>query len=516
MTSSLLSTAEGSSPTAEGSPLAKDFQALRKPPRKRMGASAGSALSLQGLNPIDFSELLQEKDATAAIQRVPEQSLYIALVHADPEECLEVLPKISREQWLGIVDLDAWRGDRLSFLSFSKWLRQFQSINPGQGFERFKELDEEYQLALLGPYIQLIDLETYEAASQAVQDSYTALPGNELFYQISSDNKEIYECIESLVQGGLEKNIEYLLSLLSHAFFLPPHEQEELISRFRNGRLQDLGFLPAEETSAFFPAFGSELLASMRREYEVSWNWLEGTKLGESEQLSVQDVAMDESTYFEQVLSTLLQAGDEKQAELTQVQQQLVAVTNGFASALGIDPGDTNSLALSLKQVHVLVSLALEHLSQNEVPKAIAILKKQGIKKLLAFGYTLVLEVQTLFVNGLSFVDQERYKKLTKYYYGKQTQLLHTEFDNLFLEDLGLQVSELLKNAFRILPRIPLAKEGNTLDSEQNSDEKRYIFEYINNFSQLTWVNYSLYSVYKEVIDDTKALDNESYFTVSS
>ncbi|MBP9709057.1 MAG: hypothetical protein KBD78_15585, partial [Oligoflexales bacterium] len=93
-----------------------------------------------------LNSYVQTDKAQELVQALPPGTLHRALHHADIELQVEVLPLISEEQWLRLVVCDAWIHDELSLSALSKWLKLYQQIDHVQAFERFKQLDEEYQL----------------------------------------------------------------------------------------------------------------------------------------------------------------------------------------------------------------------------------------------------------------------------------------------------------------------------------------------------------------------------------
>ena len=91
---------------------------------------------------IDFDQLLLSEDPEAAVQALPPQQLFNSLVQRGVEDCLEVLPLLSTEQVVRILDYDAWRGDRLEPLRMIRWLNLFKEVSDEQLYQRFRSLDE--------------------------------------------------------------------------------------------------------------------------------------------------------------------------------------------------------------------------------------------------------------------------------------------------------------------------------------------------------------------------------------
>ena len=201
---------------------------------------------------VDLEALLVAEDPTAAVQAVAPQALYQALVNKGPEDALEVLLHLSEEQLVRIFDYDCWNDGRLAPLKAFRWLTLFKEHGPEELAKRFRELDEEYQLALIGPFVKMYDEDEYEKLSQPEQDSLNRMPCGTLFYRVTSDDPRIEEFITGLFEAIMTGDINYAYAVLTHASFLPPNEQEELIARFRKARLEEDGFVAFEDSLAAF------------------------------------------------------------------------------------------------------------------------------------------------------------------------------------------------------------------------------------------------------------------------
>jgi hypothetical protein len=182
---------------------------------------------------VDFKALLDAKDPVAAAESVPRRDMYLALVSQGPEDALEVLPLLSQEQFVSIIDNEAWQDGRLSVYQAIRWLDLYRNISSEQLYRRFRELDEEYQVALLNPFIEMVDEETFEKLGQEDQDKFTAMPCNTLWWRVKDGDEKVQEFVQSLLQASISEDPAYIYSLLGMAAMLPPNEQEALIKQFR-------------------------------------------------------------------------------------------------------------------------------------------------------------------------------------------------------------------------------------------------------------------------------------------
>ena len=106
---------------------------------------------------VDFTEILDAEDPAAAAQAVHRRDMYLALVSEGAEVALDILPLISAEQLVTIMDNEAWHDGKLVIHQAIRWLELYKDVGPEQLYVRFRQLDEEYQVAFLSPYIEMVD-----------------------------------------------------------------------------------------------------------------------------------------------------------------------------------------------------------------------------------------------------------------------------------------------------------------------------------------------------------------------
>ena len=152
-----------------------------------------SVKSASLLPAVNFKAILDAKDPVAAAQAVPRRDMYLALVSQGPEDALEILPLLSSEQFVAIIDHEAWQDGRLSVYQAIRWLDLYKNLGQEQLYRRFRELDEEYQVALLNPFIEMVDEEAFEILPQEEQDKFTAMPCNTLWWRVKDGDEKVQE-----------------------------------------------------------------------------------------------------------------------------------------------------------------------------------------------------------------------------------------------------------------------------------------------------------------------------------
>lgn len=416
-----------------------------------------------GLSAIDFGPILASKSPKKEIQSLATPLLYKSLLSRGLQDCAEILPLISNDQWENLVDYDCWQHGTLSAPKFFQWIKIFREHSNRHAFERVQDLEENLQIALLASLVRVFDQEAYDAMSPSQQDSLNRFPGDALYYSILSENAEIVEGVQSLVECGMETDMNYVMSLMAHASQMPPNECHEMSRQFRNARLEEDGFLPEEEIS---------LMLSPLKPVETT-KLLGQVKTIQSHTPQSDAVALFESTDFlEKVVSDIEKQGSSETAQA--IRNNFLYLANGIASFAGIDAGDNQGLKACLEQSIQMVSLGLSILSKNQVDLAAKILIAEYPKTMMRYAISVLNELKYDVLASFAKVgfDTEKLNAyLTRNKYGR----LLRHFDTEFLELVGHEQVEMIKG---FLNRFPVALVSST-------GEQRLVFKPIENMTGL-------------------------------
>ncbi len=399
---------------------------------------------------VDFPKLLAHPQHRRLIRALPPQMLYYSLLAQGVEDCLEVLPHISTEQFIRICDYDVWHEDRLVAKRLFTWLGFYRECSPKQMFTRFRSLDEEYQLAVLTPHVRVYTPEEYEKMTDVQQDSLYRFPRDALFYEITSTDQDIHTGIESLIDAAMAEDMNYAISALSHASYQLLGEADELLKQFRRARLEEDGFVTYEESmDLFIPQGWSELVAD--------WQMPSPAGAVGSDEGSMASAAgkQGEAFFLKQVLAHGVSSGWSGET-LTNIHRGFLYLSNALCTACRIESDDLNGLQRLLLHTQGLVAVALEVLSQGELGRASKILREESPQRLFRGVLQLLASLQLEVIASLKAAEipgAEKIEKFSKLH--KQGALLDF-LDRECLHVLGFAEVELLKGLFNRLPLVPV------------------------------------------------------------
>ncbi len=423
-----------------------------------------------GLSKVDLDSLIKKNNAPERIKALPPQELYVAIKEKGPEDCLEVLEHISQEQLVTIVDYEAWSNDKLEAKQAFKWLNLFKEISREQFFERYTELDEEYQISLLAKYVKVYEQEVVEKFSDIERDKLFTIAEGQLYLSIESEDKEVVAFITDLIDIFLGENPNYCLALLAHAAYLPPNEQEETVRRFRNARLEEDGYVGYEESLLAF----QPLEPSVLREKYSSLGQLPSEGAG----------ALIISQQPEKPFFDIVQDALNKKVpfgKLDQLKNGYLYLANSLCSACQIEADDLSGLKMLLEQSQALSGLGLEYLSDGHIPSACEIIQKEHPKVVFRTGLSLVYDLRKQIFEQLQVMQLPEFERIRRAYYTSKFGELLMLIDQHWTTILGFEYCETLKGLFN---RFPMVASGKQFD-EENNQVIRVVFKAVSSMARL-------------------------------
>lgn len=407
-------------------------------------ATKGALLCPSLICKTDLNELLEAKDPKSAVQAVDRRDMYLALVEASPEDALEVMPLLSKEQFVALIDYNSWDGQDLSIHKAIKWLELYRHHGLDQLFERYRELDEEYQTGLISPYVQIVDEEAYEVLSHEEQDQYRELPCHTLWYRIKGNDQAVEEFVNNLVEGGLGQDVAFIYSLLAMATYLPPNEQEDLLRQFRTARLEEDGFAtPSESREVFMPFDGKSLFDKWQpvaHDNLTSTELVSGWQGGES--------------FLNAVFLHIQASGQYDEAAVSTMRRSFAMLANTLAAACHVGADEPRQMTKLLEQCQGLVSLGLEILANGRVDKGAEILFAEQPKVIFRFALS---TIDTIRDRALSVIQDNRwpgYDRIVTNYKARKFGATLWYIDRELVDHAGTENVEILKGLFNRLPMI--------------------------------------------------------------
>lgn len=420
---------------------------------------------------IDIKSILESPDAREIVQELPVQPLYYALKQKGFEESLEVLPLLSQEQVTHMADYEAWDGDRFQPKKLFRFMKPFGAVSTELLYQRFSELDEEYQIASLQNVFKVYEVEHLFDLPEGVQDRAYAMPCNKVFYEILLDDKEDVEFVEELMNAAKEENLRYAYSLLGHSAYSLPNESEAQVALFRRARLEEDGFVSYEESLSIFAPIDRKALAK---------RWKHEGHSKDAVMLQGSDLV-----FLDAVLMRARDQGADVDA-LFQVHQNLLFLANALCAASQVSVDDIHGVHRVLEQGKALVSLGLEYAADGSIDLGAKIILKEHPKTLFQAGYGIVEDLRADVIKSMRRMFLPRSERLERLYASRQWGQIVLEIDRYWTENIGLEAAEILKG---LLNRFPMVAVGSP------DDPKRIVFHPVNSLGDFYELELSVQAI---------------------
>jgi len=411
--------------------------------------------------------ILASENAAAELSTLEPSFIRHVVLTAGVEDHLEILPLLNRDQLTHIMDFEGWDATgQISLAGAARWLQLHKQAKPEELFGRFREFEEEFQMAMLGPVIETYDLEAFEKMGQEEQDALLRLPCGEVFYKIKSEDPELRQFIEELVTQALAKDIEYAYSMLAHASYLPPNEQESLALRFRNARLEEEGFVSPEDSARLF-------LAGAGEEAILRWTSASVGALAENI-LATADSNEGFLSLGGMTIEKALAAGNHESA--AGVAASLSRLANTVAVAAGVDGDNRQGLRLVLAHTKGYCNLGLELLASEATRETTLKLDFEKAKRVVTTEHPSVLfkvsiaimdELRRRMIDSLEHagvMDAETAQQARRLVFARKFGLVMNLLDFKVVPVAGFEATEVLKGMFNRFPLCPAVAVGENAD----------------------------------------------------
>lgn len=309
--------------------------------------------------------ILARPDVMRVVQRLPVQDLFATIQEVGREDALELIELLHPRQVQGILDLDAWRKDRLDPVALGDWLEALYAASPGRAVKQIVGLDVELLSLLFKMHAQVYDL-TLEEEPEGELRIHSLTPDQRYLIVYDPENEKLALALKQTVDRLFGTEPGFVLRLLEAVRWEMPSALEEECYRWRNGRLRDLGFVPLEEAGEIFAWTDPDEAARLSPHPEPPPPVVPADDGEEGPQDLSTSVVLPEGLLGEggHVLSAALSLTDDEQRR--RVAHELVLVANRLHIATGGDAGDTDALRATAKRAADTLGIGLSYLAKGD------------------------------------------------------------------------------------------------------------------------------------------------------
>lgn len=374
--------------------------------------------------------LIDARNPELAVRSLPGETLYELVSGGDPREHLDILVHALPEQIQTIFDLGLWSGDRLAPKRMEPWIALLAAAPVDVATRWLAGLDVELVALLIRKGARIYDLEIEanpdepegafyptpdgffvldvtgyrptpaEAPAEAAAFPHLAEPPASDEDGTDSEGGAVEVSAGALIQlvdNLYRGDLDFARRILVGAKAELDSELEETAFRWRQGRLQDLGFEDAVAAREIYRELdpGTVHIGELRPGTRSRPLPVDGAAPENARLPVALEIELEGESPFARARARITTA-----AELEELNAALYMLTNRVLAAAGVDPGDVDAVAGHVRRMRATLDLGVDYLARRpgafDEDRAVDAVRTVAVGRLFRVGVSLIGKVRKL------------------------------------------------------------------------------------------------------------------------
>lgn len=224
---------------------------------------------------LDVNWLIAQRELPYLVQCLPAHLLYRSLTEHGIEDSLEVVEWIRGEALIRFMDHDIWTSaqaggnlisdsDQPSGERFIQWIKWWNDISSEFAAQRAVEFDEGLLIGCMTAACEIIPV-GLNRTQEELSDDYWITPDNRFGLKMKTADDGDFDVFHQFVHSLYKQDIKLAQSILAHSAMLLREECIEEARRWRTARLEEQGFVSADEARAMLNPKSNKQLTEIVR-----------------------------------------------------------------------------------------------------------------------------------------------------------------------------------------------------------------------------------------------------------
>ncbi len=333
-----------------------------------------------------INAILEDPAAPEKLARVPSVWLHRLVCEVGMADTAELLEMVTPEQVREVLDLELWQGDRLDREEALDWVHFLSTLSSDAAVRHLRGLDVELLGLIFCNHLRIYLVEEESAPEESEGVLYPTPDGWFILEILVANEVDVAKVIR-IIDTFYQDDADDIRRLLQNLMWEVIPELEEWSLRWRNNRLQDLGFADPTEALELYAYLDP---ASVEIGEQTADMPLKGDPepAGDTPLLAL--TAGRDDTFLDRALALAARDPGEEQRLGT----ALVTLSNRCLAADRVDHGDRDGAQLALEQLHWRLSLGLEHLCEGQPERGPEVLASVALIRLARLGHSLTLDLR--------------------------------------------------------------------------------------------------------------------------
>lgn len=333
------------------------------------------------------NRILEDPTAESWLPAVPSPLIHRLISEVGMGDAGELMELCAPEQVRDLLDMEIWQGDRIKPEEALDWIQFLSTLSDRAATRHIHGLDVELLgwLLLKWCHIHLIDDGNFP--EEPAGEVWTS-PDNWFAVEVLARNKAQTDQVTTLLNHMYEEDPDDTRRLLQNLIWELPTELEEWSYRWRTGRLADLGFADPQASLLIYTYLspGAITLDEGTADRPVQAVEASAERTGGALTALVDDARR---SFWSRATDAINDPQERERISLA-----LMTVANWALAADRISPADREAAGRSLEDLHLRLSLGLEHLCGGDLGLASVALANVALMRLARVGHSLALDLR--------------------------------------------------------------------------------------------------------------------------
>jgi len=369
-------------------------------PRKKVTDVVTGAVKQGGMAVVNA--ILDQPNAEGLVQALHPEEFHHLVHEIGKADSADIMRCASVEQIQGMLDLDGWVGERFEPDRVQDLMGVAAVAGEDVVDRMFEAMDDETIALYLLRKAKLVQRTFEPEQEEAIQEQgeYFTTPDGQFFIVLPFGDKD-FPAVRFFIDHFFAHDKEEAISMLKTMVFEDADVLEEDALRFRNARVQSMGFPTAEDIEKIFAYINPMKVRqkvrsgeSNAKAFDVERTTLLPALIG----LERQDVPF---------LKRVLDGFDDPEST-AKVAEALIFLSNAvFSDAVGGDLSEMAKYPESLRRALSLFNLGLEYVTDGRPDAARSLLLRAWPKTLFRLGHSVTVLVREQARKLLPFTGRE-------------------------------------------------------------------------------------------------------------
>ncbi len=323
--------------------------------------------------------ILNAEKPEELVRALPGLEIFMTVQEVGKRDCLELFNLVTPQQFQYLVDLDAWRKDRLVPEKILEWMEIITECGDEKFSQWVRTADLEVFIFVLKKFIQV----TRQGKDPLCMGEEPADVSLESLYSISFKDEQSRDILQAFLKKFLHLDSDLYRRVMEGIIWELESDLEEAGYRWRNARLADLGFPDFQDALEIY-RFVNPRTASLEGKTLIP------RELGENGSASAFPLTLQGAS---PVFSSALRRLDPP-SEREAVRAELVSLFNKAIIAESLSDFSREEMERVGRKVFHYLNLGLQTLSREKAAPPESVLRSVSIQKIFqcGFGSTLLLK----------------------------------------------------------------------------------------------------------------------------